>query len=125
MHTLALLEELALPDGESDYVDAAIQSGALVQGEDELATPVWLPVDVPRMFLRDRLRALFVADYLMSPDDYVRELFVCDRCERVVFDVDDKRLRAGCNLHRTTSDVFIKVAHVWQRTQQKKGGDRR
>jgi hypothetical protein len=107
MHTLALCEELALPRSESDYIDVAIARGFLAAAEDELATPLWVPVDARRMRLRDRVRTLFVVDYLLSPDVYERELFVCHRCEQVVFDADAKAVGV-CSLHRRQSGIIVR-----------------
>ena len=55
------------------------------------------------MRLRDRLRSLFAADYLNAPYTYA-ELFVCHRCEAVVFDEHAKQLGI-CGAHRMSGVV--------------------
>jgi hypothetical protein len=45
----------------------------------------YAPVDAPAMRLVDRVRSLFVADYLTRPADYAA-FAVCDECEGATFD---------------------------------------
>jgi hypothetical protein len=110
MHTLALCEELSLPRGESEFIDEAIARGLLAPIEAGAnandAALLWVPVDAERMRLRDRVRALFAVDYLLSPQLYSEALFVCHRCERVVFDVSSKQL-GQCSLHRHRSGIVV------------------
>lgn len=106
IHTLALVEELSLPRGDSDFIDDAIARGLLTPVEDHHGELLWVPVDAARMRLRDRVRSLFVVDYLLSPDLYAEALFVCHRCERVVFDVSSKQL-GQCSLHRHRSGIVL------------------
>jgi hypothetical protein len=58
---------------------------------DELGTLVWVPVDVRDMRLKDRVRSLFVADYLNLAADYQTALAICSRCGDVVFDEHVRR----------------------------------
>jgi hypothetical protein len=63
------------------FVQDAIRSYTIIPTLDGF----WIPLDAPRMRLRDRVLALFAADYLLRPRDY-KSLAICARCERVVFD---------------------------------------
>jgi hypothetical protein len=54
----------------------------------------WIPLDKPRMHLTERVLSLFVADYLLRPHDYVRDLVVCSKCDAVVF--DSAARQTGC-----------------------------
>ena len=54
----------------------------------------------PQMRLGARVESLFAADYLTRPRDYTSELFVCHRCECVVFD-HEARERGNCGAHET------------------------
>lgn len=108
LHTLTMLEELALPHAESDYLDEAIAHGFVCPAEDELGTPVWVPVDRPRMRLRDRVRSLFVADYLNTPHEYESSFFVCHRCEAARFDEDAKWM-GFCRKHLRPSHTVARV----------------
>ena len=100
---LASLEKAALDDGVLDFADDAITRGIVRKATDENGDEVWVPVDVSRMRLRDRVRSLFAADYLNAPDAYI-ELYVCHRCEAVVFDAGAKRLGI-CAAHKRLSGV--------------------
>ncbi len=108
LHTLTMLEELALPHAESDYVDEAITHGYVCPAEDELGTAVWVPIDRPRMRLRDRVRSLFVADYLNTPYEYESSFFVCHRCEAARFDEDAKWM-GFCRKHLRPSHTVARV----------------
>jgi hypothetical protein len=82
---LASLEKAALEDGALDFAEDAVARGIVEKAIADDDEEVWVPVDASRMRLRDRVRSLFVADYLNAPESYA-ELFVCHRCEAVVFD---------------------------------------
>jgi hypothetical protein len=113
---LASLERASLAHGALDFVDELVSRGLVRRAR--CRTPdaawdapdlepeyedVWVPVDAPRARLRDRVAALFAADYLNDPDAYA-ELFVCHRCEAVVFDRVAKRLGV-CGSHRISGLV--------------------
>lgn len=100
---LASLEKAALEYGTLDFAEEAVERGLVRKAVDADGRDVWIPVDAPRMRLRDRVRALFAADFLDTPYAYA-ELFVCHRCEAVVF--DDAAKRSGvCGAHRLASGV--------------------
>ncbi len=100
---VASLEKAALDEGVLDFADDALARGIVRKTKDEAGEEVWVPVDVSRMRLRDRLRSLFAADYLNTPEAYI-ELFVCHRCEAVVFDEGAKRLGI-CGAHKRISGM--------------------
>jgi hypothetical protein len=103
---LAALETAALEDGSLDLAESAIECGHVRRAMDEDGTEVWIPVDGARMRLRDRLGALFVADYLNDPAAY-GSLYVCHRCEAVVFDEGARQL-GMCSAHRRMSGIVPK-----------------
>lgn len=94
----ASLEKASLDHGTLDFTDAMVERGLVRKLADAEGRPAWVPVDRVRMRLRDRVQALFTADYLNAPYTYV-ELFVCHRCEAVVFDAYAKR-QGICGSHR-------------------------
>jgi hypothetical protein len=100
---VASLERAALDEGAIDFADDAVTRGIVRKAVDESGQAVWVPVDLARMRLRDRLRSLFAADYLNAPEAYT-ELFVCHRCEAVVFDASAKSLGV-CAAHTRLSGV--------------------
>jgi hypothetical protein len=97
-HVLASLEALALPHGQHRFVDRAMAASHLAPRKDSRGVAVWVPVDSPGMRLGARVESLFAADYLTRPSDYVSALFVCHRCEAVVFDREARR-RGDCGAH--------------------------
>jgi len=105
---LAALEKAALSDGSLEFADDAIDRGFVRRAIDEDRIEVWVPVDGPRMRLQDRVRSLFVADYLNAPVSY-SALYVCHRCEQVVFD-DNARQLGMCSAHRRMSGMVQKNA---------------
>src|SRR5205823_3217663 len=84
-------------------VDDIVDRSLVRKVVDAEERDAWVPVDGSRMRLRDRLRSLFAADYLNNPYVYT-ELFVCHRCEAVVFDEHAKRLGI-CGWHRISGVV--------------------
>ncbi len=105
---VAALEHASLSDGTLDFAEEIIDRGYVRRALDLEGNDVWIPVDASRMRLRDRVRALFAADFLNDPNAYA-DLFVCGRCEGVVFDEDAKRLNF-CPLHKRHSGVVPKRA---------------
>jgi len=101
---LASLETAALNDGTLDFAVDVMDRGWVRRASDREGEIVWVPVDTSRMRLRDRVRSLFAADYLNDPGAY-QELYVCHRCELVVFDENAKRLGACANHKRVSGMV--------------------
>jgi hypothetical protein len=64
----------------------------------------WAPRDRARLRVRDRVLALFAADYLTRPESYARELYVCPDCMCAAFD-EDAVSRGKCPLHDRPSGV--------------------
>lgn len=98
---IASLEKAALEFGSLEFADEMVERGLVRKVVDAEGRDAWIPVDAQRMRLRDRLRALFTADYLNAPYTYA-ELFVCHRCEAVVFDDHAKEVGI-CGAHRMSS----------------------
>jgi hypothetical protein len=83
---------------------AWIDEGLVVGIIDEQSELGYAPVDAPGMGLTDRVRSLFVADYLTRPADYAR-FVVCNDCDGATFDgalvhVDCARPRPNTVLRR-------------------------
>jgi hypothetical protein len=102
---LVALREAALCSGPR-FVKDALGSSAIAPTVDGF----WIPLDAPRMRLKDRVLTLFAADYLLSPRDYKRNLAFCRRCERVVFD-PAARQTGQCGAHRV-SGLFRRWAQA-------------
>jgi hypothetical protein len=100
---LASLEKAALEFGTLDFAEEVVERGIVRKVVDTDGRDAWIPVDGARMRLRDRLRSLFTADYLNAPYTYA-ELFVCHRCEAVVFDERAKQVGI-CGSHRMSGVV--------------------
>jgi hypothetical protein len=98
---IASLEKAALEFGSLEFADEIVERGLVRKVVDAEGRDAWIPVDAQRLRLRDRLRALFTADYLNAPYTYA-ELFVCHRCEAVVFDDHAKEVGI-CGAHRMSS----------------------
>ena len=95
---IASLERAALEFGSLEFSDEIVERGLVRKVVDAEGRDAWVPVDSARLRLRDRVRALFTADYLNAPYTYA-ELFVCHRCEAVVFDDHAKEVGI-CGAHR-------------------------
>jgi hypothetical protein len=100
---IASLEKAALDFGTLEFADEIVERGLVRKVIDADGRDAWVPVDGARMRLRDRLRSLFTADHLNAPYAYT-ELFVCHRCEAVVFDDHAKQVGI-CGAHRLSGVV--------------------
>lgn len=116
---LAALERAVLSDGALELAEEAIDRGFVRRAVSEDGTEVWIPVDGARMRLHDRIGALFAADYLNDPIGW-RALYVCHRCERVVFDEGARQL-GMCSAHRRLSGI---VSREEDERAQRKAADR-
>jgi hypothetical protein len=97
-HVLAELEAAALPFGQPEFAERLLARGYVVpaRADDGIA---WLPIDGDGR-LWTRVLSLFAADALARPRDYASALYVCHRCESVVFDAF-ARQRGNCGHHET------------------------
>ena len=113
---MAALELAALVSGTPDFIEDALIDQHVRRVVDLRGERVWVPVDITRMRLRDRVASLFVADYLNRPSDY--ELFhVCHLCEAITFDPESKAL-GRCATHRSSS---IKIEAGGRATERQAG----
>lgn len=101
------LERAALEGGALDFSGDILLRGVVKRAVGADGEDAWFPVDAARLRLRDRLRSLFVAHYMNDPASY-DTLFVCHRCEDVVFDELAKEL-GTCARHGVISDVVAKA----------------
>jgi hypothetical protein len=106
---IASLEKAALEFGGLRFADHIVDRGLVRKVIDADGRDAWIPVDFARLRLKDRLQALFTADYLNAPYTYT-ELFVCHRCEAVVFDDNAKRVGI-CGSHRLSGTVPRGLEH--------------
>jgi hypothetical protein len=91
-------------NSDARAVRARIDEGLVAGIVDEASDLGYAPVDNVRMRLVDRVRSLFVADYLTRPGDYAA-FAVCDDCDGATFDgglyhVDCTRPRTRTMLRR-------------------------
>ena len=94
--------EAARRGGGPEFVRQAIRDRAIVSTVDGL----WMPVDKPRMLLKDRVLALFAADFLLWPQGYVGDLVICSKCDEVTFD-PAARQTGCCGAHRISGFVEL------------------
>lgn len=107
---VASLETAVLADGALEFAVEAMDRGLVRRAVDLEGEIVWVPADSTRMRLKDRVRSLFAADYLNDPGAY-GALYVCHRCENVVFDENSKRLGA-CQNHKRVSGIVPRQGDV-------------
>lgn len=91
---------------DAEAVRASIDEGLVAGICDEASDLGYAPVDNVGMRLLDRVRSLFVADYLTRPADYAA-FAVCEDCDGATFDgglyhVDCTRPRPRTVLRRRT-----------------------
>jgi hypothetical protein len=104
---LTELRSAALSPGRAKFAELCIGLGLVAPSFNDLAVAPrrnergWVPVDVPKAGIAERVLALFAVDYLWNPADYAGALLICPRCETVVFD-RDARDRAYCDAHPTS-----------------------
>jgi hypothetical protein len=72
-------------NNDAAAVRASIGEGLVAGIVDEASELGFAPVDNMRMRLVERVRSLFVADYLTRPSDYAA-FAVCDDCDGATFD---------------------------------------
>jgi len=83
-----LLEELRCSwqwSHDASSVRRLIDGGLVTGVIDDASAIGYAPVDRPRMRLFDRVRSLFVADYLTRPAEYAA-FAVCGACDGATFD---------------------------------------
>ena len=86
------------------FVENAIALGSVTPFVWMPGVRGWAPRDRARLRLRDRVLALFAADYLTRPETYARELYVCPDCLCAVFD-ETAVSRGKCSLHDRPSGI--------------------
>ena len=97
---------------DAPAVRARIDDGLVAGIVDDASGLGFAPVDNMRMRLVDRVRSLFVADYLTRPGDYAA-FAVCDDCDGATFDgglyhEDCMRPRSPSRLrHRAVREVLL------------------
>lgn len=96
---LAALENAALDGGALGFVADIGRRGLIHRAVDRAGGDIWIPLDVLRMRLRDRVESLLAADYMNAPVAY-SELMVCHLCEGIVFDATAKQLGICCHHKR-------------------------
>ena len=83
----------------TEFVHAALYSGRLGRASDRAERETaWLVSLQPADALSDWILALFAADYMIHPNDYLRGLGVCRICGRVRFH-EQPHIRTLCEIH--------------------------
>jgi hypothetical protein len=100
---VAALETAIASSGVLDFAEETLAKGHLRRGIDADGDDVYVPVDLARLRLRDRIKSLLAADYLNDPSSYI-ELYVCKHCQAVVFDHGAKQLGV-CAAHRISGFI--------------------
>jgi hypothetical protein len=93
------------------FARARVEEGLVAGIADETSDIGYAPVDVPGMRLVDRVRSLFIADYLTRPADYAA-FAVCEDCEGATFDgalyhVDCRKPRPNTVLRRRVARTLV------------------
>lgn len=83
--TIGMLRGIWSWTNDAAAVRARIGEGLVAGIVDEASELGFAPVDNVRMRLVERVRSLFVADYLSRPGDYAA-FAVCDDCDGATFD---------------------------------------
>lgn len=86
-HLLSLLRSVQAWKGEVGFAKAMVDAGLVIGVIDHDSSLGFAPVSSADMRLVDRVRSLFVADYLTSPSDY-KAFRVCAACDGATFDAD-------------------------------------
>jgi len=91
----------------------AEEAGAIMRSEHEGGHTGWIPVNLPRMRLEDRVLSLFAVDSLVRRDDYASQLAICRRCRSITFDARSRETGL-CAFHdapvATSSGVRARVS---------------
>ncbi len=82
---LDLLRQVWSWRNDASFAREAIDEGLVAGVIDERGAIGYAPIDTPRMRLADRVRSLFLADYLTRPEAY-ESFAVCPRCDGATFD---------------------------------------
>jgi hypothetical protein len=96
VRALSALEGAAISRDPTAFARAMAARNVLLPIVDRNAKSGWMPVDVPRMRLVDRVLSLFAADALTRPDEFTKGLYVCHRCERVRIDAGAREAPCVC-----------------------------
>jgi len=84
-----------------DFVHAALYGGRLERELTTSADAGWLVVLDDRAMLSECVLALFAADYMQHPNDYLRGLGICRICDRIRFS-ERQLFRTLCAAHGAT-----------------------
>lgn len=91
------------------FVRNLIENGFVV-GVSDTTSFGYAAVNRPRMRLVDRVRSLFVADFLSRPRDY-QSLMVCATCDEVSFEWDEIH-EDDCSMRSPRSGIIVKRHHT-------------
>jgi len=85
-----------------------VTGGFVIGVIDEVDSIGYAPVDVWNMRLVDRVRSLFVADYLTRPNDYA-SFVICEGCQGATFDGGEShRVTCGDELDAPASTTRLR-----------------
>lgn len=100
MDVLFVLRELMTPEGIKAFSEHVVEKELVLQSHDAHGRDLLLPRARHRMSLADRVISLLAVDALLRPQDYEHLLFICERCEAPVFDLDGRQ-SGKCAVHRS------------------------
>ncbi len=80
------LESLRDEDLGVGFVFDALNAGIVQRCVDNDGNAGWVPVDLPKLGLAERVASLIAVDYLVRPEDYAQKLASCCECGLVAFD---------------------------------------
>lgn len=96
----------------------AANSGWVVQFTDLRGNVGFMPIDLPKMRLRDRVLSLMAADYMARAESYGHDLHVCDACDVPDFEAKGER---GCRLCDRVSGVDFTGPQTEKKSTSAKG----
>jgi hypothetical protein len=91
--------------GVVTFAEDLLLCGTVVRTTDTQGEPAFVPAPGPTT-LGDRVLALFAADALTRPGDYLRSLALCNDCELVSFDPAARR-RGTCDFHNDLRTLAV------------------
>lgn len=106
------LRSLKAPEMGMHFTMIAACEGWVVPFVDRRGKAGYIPLDLPRMTLVQRLESLVAADCLARPESYVHELIVCDACEGIEFREHGPDEEELCRLCSRASGIHFRPTVV-------------
>ncbi len=100
----ATLEGLRDCDVGVGFVFDVLGAGLVQRCVDRDGEAGWVPLDLPRQRLADRVASLIAVDYLLRAEDYEQKLATCAACGLVSFE-DDRHGARACPRNVSESGI--------------------